>query len=279
MPKYRNLVQHLEPSLPNAIARHQAQWGFWDGICRADDGIDGDPTTPTATPPNPPPAGGPDPNSETAYATLVKEREARKETEKQLKAMQAQLQAFQGLDPEKARQAMEIAARQQEWEAQQEQLKAEMEAELQKKYEPQLEESRQREAAAQQKLIDYMRDKELESYFYSCDGFPGEFEPAALALRSRVVVDATGNLIVVEPDGKTPAYVADKGQSRPKTVAELIDDLKAEKSWFARHFKGSDRPGFGPMPNGGMSLPPDAGADDIKAALHKYRNQRYGTGR
>jgi uncharacterized protein len=277
MPKYRNLVQHLEPSLPNAIARHQTQWRFWDGICRAEDGLDGDPSPLTATPPNPPPSGGPDPNSETAYATLVKEREARKETEKQLKAMQAQLQAFQGLDPEKARQAMEIAARQQEWEAQQEQLKAEMEAELQKKYEPQLEQYRQQVAAKEQQFREFQRDKALEDQFYKSDGFPGEFEPAALALRSRVVVGDDGNLIVVEPDGKTPAYVADKGQSRPKTVAELIDDLKAEKSWFARHFKGSDRPGFGALPNSGMSLPPDAGTEDVVAALNAARNKKYGS--
>jgi hypothetical protein len=233
------------------------------------------PDAPQATPPNPPANSSQDPNSETAYATLQKEREARKELEKKAKQLETQLQAFSGIDPGKYKEAMEIAAKQAEWEQQQAELRAQFEADAQAKYEPVLEQQRQQLAAAQQSLLDFQRDTALEQAFYAAEGFSGEFEPAALALRGRVRVSANG-LEVLEPDGKTPAYVADKGQSRPKTVAELIDELKGTTSWFARHFKGSDRPGFGVLGSSGQGLPAEATGKDVWAAVTAQRQKQFG---
>lgn len=223
-----------------------------------------------ATPPQP------DPNSETAYATLVKEREARKELEKKAKNLEVQLQAFAGIDPEKYKEAMELAAAQEEWEKQQAEIKAKIEADSQAKYEPVIEQQRQQLAQAQQALLDFRRDTALEQAFYAADGFPGEFEPAALALRSRVRVNSEGQLEVLAADGKTPDYVADKGQSRPKNLAELIDEVKGTTAWFARHFKGSDRPGFGVLGTAGQPITGDANPKDVWAAVTAQRQRQFG---
>lgn len=230
--------------------------------------------TPQAIPPNPPSNPGQDPNSETAYATMLKEREARKQAEKEYKALQKQLEAFKGIDPSEYQKAMEAYQKQAEFERKQAEIQAEIEAKLQQKYEPELEKYRQQLAQTQQQFTDYQRDRVLESAFYDAGGFPGEFEPAALALRGRVTLE-NGQVVVLEPDGKTPAYVADKGQSRPKTVKELIADLQAEHIWFARHFKASERPGFG-QANFGTALTPDADPNQIADALTRYRQQKFG---
>lgn len=218
----------------------------------------------------------PDPNSETAYATLVKEREARKELEKKAKQLEVQLQAFAGIDPAKYKEAMEIAEAQAEWEKQQAEIKAKIEADTQAKYEPLLEQQRQQLAQTQQALLDFRRDTALEQAFYAAEGFPGEFEPAALALRGRVRVNSEGQLEVLAPDGKTPDYVADKGQSRPKSLAELIDEVKSTTPWFARHFRGSDRPGFGALGIPGQSIPADANSKDVWAAVTAQRQRQFG---
>lgn len=237
------------------------------------------PTTeaPVAIPPNPPAAAdGLDPNSETAYATLVKEREARKAIERELKTLQTQLKAFEGIDPAEHRKAMEIAAKQQEFEQQQAEIRAQIEAEMQQKYEPQLRQYQTMMAEREQQLLNFQRDTELEKAFYAAGGFPGEFEPAAIALRNRVQVK-DGQVIVLEPDGKTPAYVADKGQSRPKELGELIEELKGSVSWFARHFKGADRPGFGPFGTPGTVVAnPDANSNDLWAAVDAQRQKQFG---
>lgn len=228
-----------------------------------------------AIPPNPPAAPpAPDPNSETAYATMLKEREARKQAEKDYKALQKQLEAFKGIDPSEYQKAMEAYQKQAEFDKRQAEIQSEIEAKLQQKYEPQIEQYRQQLAQTQQQFTDYQRDRVLESAFYDAGGFPGEFEPAALALRGRVLLE-NGQVVVVEADGKTPAYVADKGQSRPKGVKELIADLMAEHVWFARHFKSSERPGFG-QATLGTALPADADANQITDALTRYRKQKFG---
>jgi hypothetical protein len=231
--------------------------------------------TPQAIPPNPPPSNsGQDPNSETAYATMLKEREARKQAEKEYKALQKQLEAFKGIDPSEYQKAMEAYQKQAEFERKQAEMQAELEAKIQQKYEPQIEQYRQQLAQTQQQFTDYQRDRVLESAFYDAGGFPGEFEPAALALRGRVVLE-DGKVVVLEPDGKTPAYVADKGQSRPKSVKELIADLMAEHIWFARHFKSSERPGFG-QSSPGVQVGADADPNQIADALTRYRKQKFG---
>ncbi len=235
------------PQLPHRIAAHQQEWGFWDGINHVDPDPVGDP--PVATPPNPPAATNPDPNSQTAYETMVKERDARKEAERRMKALEQQLRAFEGIDPDTARKAQEIAAKQQEWEEAQAKLKADIEAENKQKYEPQIQQYQQQLAEAQQQLVDYQRDTQLERAFVEAGGFPDGFEYAKIDLQQRVRLSKDGTLEVLNAKGE-PDWVADKGQSRPKTVQELIDELKQGSQRFARQFKANDRPGFGLSGNG-----------------------------
>ena len=238
----------------------------------ADDMTTPEENTPQAVPPNPPKQEpydpSKDPNSETAIATLQKEREMRKELERKMKA-------FEGIDPQAYKKAMEIAEKQAKWEEQQAQIQADIEARIQQQYEPQLDAARKQLAETQQKFVNYQRDKSLESAFYDAGGFPGEFEPAALAMRNRVRVEDDGSLVVLEADGKTPAFVADKGTSRPKNIKELIADLQGEHIWFARHFKSSEKPGFG-QGQFTSGLTPDADPNQIADALTRYRNQKVG---
>jgi hypothetical protein len=236
---------------------------------------------PVAIPPNPYPGddlGETPEDPETVLATMEKERRSRQEAEKRVRLLTRQLAAFKGLegvDPEKYRQAIANADRYEELERQQAELRANIEAEFQQKYEPQLRKQQAIAAEQEQKLLNLQRDTVLEKEFYAAGGFPGEFEPAALALRGRVQVK-DGQVIVLEPDGKTPAYVADRGQSRPKEVAELIEELKST-TWFARHFKGSDKPGFGPLGTpGGVTANPDASRDEIWGAVDREREKRFG---
>jgi hypothetical protein len=245
----------------------------WDGINRVE--TDPEDATPQAVPPNPPPER--DPNSETAYATLLKEREARKESDRRLRELESRLKAFEGIDPGEYAKAMETAKRQEEFERRQAELEAELEAKVQQKYEPQLRTLQQQLAEREEAFSRYQLDTALEREFYELGGFPGDFKYAALDLRARVKLE-DGALVVLEADGRTPAYIAEKGQSRPKTVSELIEELQKSPG-FARHFKNSDRPGFSSVAGGAPQVGADASADQIAAALTAYREKNQGYGR
>lgn len=262
-----------QPAISATLARAIALQGNWDYSNRVDPDPAGDPPAPVATPPNAPPA--PDPNSETAYATLQKEREQRKDFERRFKESESKLQAFKGIDPAEYAKAMEVAKAQQEWEAKQAQIEAEWEAKMQQKYEPQIAQMRQQLAEKDQEFQLFLLDQSLEREYGASGGFPGDYVYVGSDLRQRVhLVD--GALTVMEPDGKTPAYIADKGQSRPKTVSELILDLQAERPGFARHFKNSDRPGFANVGGGTPVLAADATSDQIAKNLTAYRERKYG---
>lgn len=226
--------------IPAAVARLQSEWGFWDGICR----VEADPPAgdPPATPPATPPSGDAG-LGDNGIKALQTEREQRKQAETQLKTLQAQLRAFEGIDPEKAKEAQKAAERIQEIEAQQAKLRADLEAEYKQKYDPQLEQQRQLATQAQQELQDYKRDVLLERAFIQADGFPDSFRYAALDLQARTRLTDKGAIEVLDAEGN-PAYVADNGKSRPMTAAELIQELAEQNHGFARHFKGNDSPGF-----------------------------------
>jgi multidrug efflux pump subunit AcrA (membrane-fusion protein) len=200
-------------------------------------------STPVAPPAPEPANNGPTPQD------LENLRKALEAERKQNRQAQAQLKAFEGIDPDGAKRALEIAAKQQEWEEAQAKLKADTEAEIKSRYEPTIAQQQQQLAEAQQALADYKRDTQLERAFLEQGGFADGFEYARIDLQQRVRLKDNGSLEVLNAKGE-PDWVADKGSSRPKTLGELIAELKATNNRFARQFKASDRAGFGINGNG-----------------------------
>ena len=233
--------------VPAAIARYQQQWGFWDGINHVDPEPAGvEPPAPTAaTPPNPPSPPAAESLGDNGLKALQEERAARK-------ALEAQLKAFQGIDPDKAAEAMRIAEQHQEFEQQRAQWKAEQEAKLKQQYEPQLQQQQELAAQYQQELANYKLEVALKDAYLSTDGIPEKFKYAKVDLGDRVRLGESGALEVLDADGN-PAYVADAGKSRPMTINELIKEMTQKDIAFAGNFKGNNTPGFALNGNGQMS--------------------------
>lgn len=186
-----------------------------------------------------------DPNSETAIQTLQKERAAREAAERQLKELQ---KTFADIDPDIARRAQQTLEQAQQEREAQSKREAELESRFKQQYEPLLQESQKQAAEATQKYLEYACDVNLERAFIDCEGIAGEFEPCAPLLRRRVSVKPDATVVVMKDDGKTPDFVTgDDGTARPKTLKELVEELKKSKDypWFARHFKGLERAGLG----------------------------------
>jgi hypothetical protein len=173
---------------------------------------------------------------------LNKERDLNKETQKQLKALQTQLEAFKDIDPELARKAKQLLAEQEEWAQKESKFKADAEA----AFAPKIQELEKARTEAEQTLLNFKRDVVLEREYIKANGFPGEFEDVAAKLQSRVQIDpATGELKVFDKAGK-PSFT--KGE--PTTIAQLIAEMQSENLGFARHFKGSEGAGAGLNGNG-----------------------------
>ena len=209
----------------------------WDGINR----IDTDP--PADSPEDTPPAD----DIDRLKGALGKERENARNLAREMKALKAQLEAFAGIDPQKAQEALEIAKRQEEFERQQAEQRAKLEAEIRGQYEPRLSELQKQLQDVSQSAEAYKLNTLLEREYNAADGLPGEFVAIAHALQARVKLDpTTGEPRILDANGQTE-YIVEGGQSRPKTVAHLIAELKSDPkhTWFARHFRGNERSGFG----------------------------------
>lgn len=172
---------------------------------------------------------------------LKKERELNGATQKELKALKAQLEAFSGVDPELAKKAQAILQQQEEWS----QRESKMRDELEQTYQPKLSELEKRAIAAEQGLQNYKRDVVLEREFHKAGGFQGEFEAIAHALQPYVRFNPKGELEVVGKDGQREFH---KGE--PMTIAQKIEQIKADQIWFARHFKAAEGSGAGLSGNG-----------------------------
>lgn len=187
-----------------------------------------------------------DSDIERLKATLEKERGQRKDFEKKFKSAQRQFEAFQGLgDPDTIKKALALAAQQEQLELERSRERSELEAKFQQKYEPLLQQERAARAKLQQEFTDFRRDRALEDAYLAAGGFPGEFNHVAADIQKRVRVGDDG-LIVLDEQGQ-PAFTTKDGASNPKTVAELIEELKYDESnvGFARHFKSNSTAGFG----------------------------------
>ena len=209
----------------------------WDGINR----IDTDPTTDS------PEDQSPTDDIERLKGALGKERENARALAREMKMLKAQLEAFAGIEPDKAKEALEIAKKQEEFERQQAEQRARLEAEIRGQYEPQLSELQKQLQQVSQSAESYKLNTLLEREYQAADGLPGEFVAIAHALQARVKLDPTsGEPRVLDANGQVE-YVVENGQSRPKTVAHLITELKGDPkyTWFARHFRGNERSGFG----------------------------------
>lgn len=232
----------------------------WDGINRVD----------------PEPDDSPEPTDdvERLKGALGKEREQARQYAKELKALKSQLEAFSGLDPEKAREALEIAKRQQEIEAQQAQIVAQAKAETEGQFRPRIQELEERLNQTATEYTNFKRDQLLQDEFLKAEGLPGEFVAVAHALQGRVAFGPDGKLQVVGPDGQ-PEFVVDQGRSVPKTVRQLIEELKGDPNhiWFARHFKGNEKSGFGITGVPGGNDPSFAGLDPWEKVSRIRQNQ------
>ena len=202
------------------------------------EGTSGDPT---------PPDAAPEPSTddlERIKGALDKERELRRQFEREQAKLQKRLNLYGDMDPEMARKAREAWEKQEQFERERAELEASIKGEAQREYETQLKQQQQAAAQYQQELMDYKRDVTLEREYINADGFPNEFDNIAHKLQRRVRWSKNGELVVLTPQGET-AYIADNGQSRPMTLAELIAELKSQDMGFARHFKGQSRSGIG----------------------------------
>jgi hypothetical protein len=173
---------------------------------------------------------------------LKSERELYKESQKQLKAIQAQLDAYSGIAPEMAQKAKEILAQQEEFAQRESKIRADVEA----TFTPKIKELEQVKESAERSLRHYKRDAMLEREYTKANGFPGEFDDVAKRLQGRVAIDpVTEEVKVLDKLGK-PSFT--KGE--PTTIADLIAELKTDHLGFARHFKGSEGAGAGMNGNG-----------------------------
>lgn len=238
-----NFVPVDRPVISHFVERFQQDMGFWDGICHVDPE---------------PPAEGDDPPStvdpnefNTVLETMRKERDRANTLDKDMRALKRQLEAFSGIDPEAAKRAIAEAE-------QAEEMERRLTADIEKRFAPQIDKMTaqnqqltQQNQMLQQQYDNFRRDTALESEFYAAGGLPGEFVAIAQALQTRVAFGDDGKtLLVVDENGK-PDMVVEGAQSKPKTVRHLIDELKNDPGylWFARHFKGSEKPGFGTNSN------------------------------
>lgn len=212
--------------VPAWLTKANQDFGFWDQTLRVE--TDPSPEEGAGDSVDPPLGDG-------GLKALQTEREQRKALEKQLKAVQQQLKAFEGIDPDLAREAKAIAAQQEEWAQKESLLKEEVAAQ----YQPQVQQAKQEAQAAREALLNYQRDNALEKAFYSADGLPGEFDAVAPALRDRVQMGEKGELKIFDEKG-SPFFV--KGE--PATLSDLLSDVIEKTPWVARHFKGNDSPGF-----------------------------------
>ena len=212
-----------------------------------------------------PPSGAEDGGADKLKLTLEKERQLRAQYEKESRQLKRQLEAFSGIDPEKAQRAEQILKEQEEMERKFSQLRSEVERE----YAAKQAEAEKRAQEAQSQYLAYRKDVLLERAFYDQGGLSGEFKAVAHELRNRVQVGPDGEVQVLTPDGK-PAY--DKGE--PMTLEGLFSQLRSQEIWFARHFKGEDAKGAGLQ--GGRFSPDDprtAGMSDWeKVAYARSKN-------
>lgn len=168
---------------------------------------------------------------------LKKERQLKAEADKQRKALEKQLQAFQGIDPDLAKKAEAILQEQQQREDWETQVKQSIEAE----YLPRLTQAEQERDQAIAQLHNYQMDSVLERAAIKAECFANEYHLIAPLLKSRAQFDPkTGTVKVVDASGKP---VLSKGE--PMTVDALIEELKAKDMGFARHFRAADASGAG----------------------------------
>lgn len=224
--------------LPAFVERFQREFGVWDGICHVDPdpSSDADDSSSSVDPAE----------FQTVRDTMKKERDRANTLDKELKVIKRQLEAFSGIDPEAAKRAIAEAE-------QAEEMERRLTADIEKRFAPQIDKMttenqqlQQQNQQLQQRYDNYRRDTLLEQSFYAAGGLPGEFVAIASALQPRVGFNDKGELLVVDSEGK-PELVVEGTQSKPKTIKGLIEELKSDPQhlWFARHFKGNDKPGFG----------------------------------
>ncbi|MEO1208582.1 MAG: hypothetical protein AAFX78_03485 [Cyanobacteria bacterium J06638_20] len=218
--------------VPSKLFRAQQECNIWDGICH----VDPDPA------PEPTPATPPEPLQQPGLDALRTERQRAKQLEQQLKA-------FEGIDPEKYREAMAIAQNQQEWAQRESELKSEFE----KQYTPQIQERDTQIQVHRAALANYYADVVAEQAFLGANGIPGEFAAIAPTVQQRIQVDTSQ--LKFDPSGRLdqssvkvqildatgqPMFV----EGKPAQMSDLLKELAEQHTWIARHFKGNDSPGL-----------------------------------
>ena len=186
-------------------------------------------------------------------ATLNKERELRAAEERKAKDLARKLEVFEGVDPEVAKRAAEILKKDEERLIEQSKLEARVKKETEDLYKPQIAELSRSLAETQAAFNQKELDTALSNVFYSPEmqGFPGEYDAIAHAVRSRAKFDPqTRQVTVYKKDGTQMLIREGANAGNPATVSDLIAEMKATEPWFARHFASRDARGAGVQGNG-----------------------------
>jgi hypothetical protein len=180
-------------SLPNTLLNFDLGW---DGICHVD--TDPEPSNdpaPTPTPPNPP-----EPEDVSGLkSALAKERAAREQQEKQLKALEA---AFGDLDPAKLKEMRDTLEKQRQLEDTLNKQRIEAE----KRHERELAErtsalSQERQRLASE-LAELQQRQRIQEEFIKLDGDKNAFEDFYRAIKHELQLDENGEYRIVR-NGKT----------------------------------------------------------------------------
>jgi hypothetical protein len=182
-------------SLPNTLLNFV---DGWDGICRVDP--DPEPTTDPSTTPAPTPPNPPEPEDVSGLkSALAKERAAREQQEKQLKALEA---AFGDLDPVKLKEMRDTLEKQRQLEdtLNKQRIEAEKRHEIEMaERTAALSQERQRLAG---ELAELQQRQRIQEEFIKLDGDKNAFEDFYRAIKDELQLDESGEYRIVR-NGKT----------------------------------------------------------------------------
>jgi hypothetical protein len=208
----------------------------WDGICRVD--TDPEPATepaPTPTPPKPP-----EPEDVSGLkSALAKERAAREQQEKQLKALEA---AFGDLDPAKLKEMRDTLEKQRQLEdtLNKQRIEAEKRHEIEMaERTAALSQERQRLAS---ELAELQQRQRIQEEFIKLDGDKNAFEDFYRAIKHELQIDESGEYRIVR-NGKTVYLDAehkwadkDPNNSRRGQPFGLTDLMEESRMGHRRRF-------------------------------------------
>ncbi len=261
--KYSNDVATVDDRLPNRLINHLSQWGFWDGICRADDGLPNDDLPPTEQPDPEPPANG----GEDELGPLKRAYERTKEELKDLKtkAKRAdildQLEAG-GIKPEDLPNKLAQLKAQEEQERALEQKLAEKEASYRRQKEEIEQQYLQQLSERDKQIADIKRERQFDELMAKA-GASAEDAYDFKAVASRFIEFDENNQIKAfkKRDGSN-FYVEDAKSGEVKPATEMDFIIAARKGEYGKTLQAI-LPAYNQSSGSGISAAGGIGSDGI----------------